>query len=116
MGAKPSEVDASRPAHEGLIMKPMHIFITGVSGYIGGSVAEKLLAAGHRVSGLVRSADKAALLTARGVEPVIGTFADRGVLVDAARRADAVIDAADADNLYVVDALLAGLEGSGKCL
>ena len=29
----------------------MKIFITGASGYIGGSVAEALMAAGHRVSG-----------------------------------------------------------------
>ncbi|MCK6449246.1 MAG: NAD-dependent epimerase/dehydratase family protein [Alphaproteobacteria bacterium] len=37
----------------------MHVFVTGASGSIGGTVAHKLLAAGHRVSGLVRAADKA---------------------------------------------------------
>ena len=35
----------------------MKIFITGASGYIGGSVAAALMAAGHRVSGLARSDD-----------------------------------------------------------
>ena len=43
----------------------MEIFITGSSGYIGGSVAMELIARGHRVRGLVRSAGtaKAAGLT-----------------------------------------------------
>ena len=35
----------------------MKVFITGASGYIGGSVAAALMAAGHRVSGLARSDD-----------------------------------------------------------
>jgi uncharacterized protein YbjT (DUF2867 family) len=33
----------------------MHIFLTGASGNIGGSVAAALLAAGHPVSGLART-------------------------------------------------------------
>ena len=33
----------------------MHIFITGATGYIGGSVAAKLIASGHRVRGLTRT-------------------------------------------------------------
>ena len=33
----------------------MKIFVTGASGYIGGSVAARMMAAGHQVSGLVRS-------------------------------------------------------------
>ncbi len=52
----------------------MKIFVTGATGYIGGSIAEKLLAAGHEVTGLVRSDGKAPLLTARGIEPVAGTL------------------------------------------
>jgi nucleoside-diphosphate-sugar epimerase len=92
----------------------MHVFMTGVSGYIGGSVARKLLDAGHRVSGLVRGADKAGRLKALGIEPVIGSLDDRAVIIAAARRSDAVVDTADAEHLYVVDALLAALDGSGK--
>jgi nucleoside-diphosphate-sugar epimerase len=94
----------------------MKIFITGASGYIGGSVAAKLIAAGHQVSGLVRSPEKAAQLTARGIEPVLGALGDRTILGDAARRADAVLNTADSDHLYAIEALLAALEGSGKRL
>ncbi|WP_214609288.1 NAD-dependent epimerase/dehydratase family protein [Streptomyces malaysiensis] len=32
----------------------MHVFVTGASGYIGGTVAVRLLQAGHQVSGLTR--------------------------------------------------------------
>ena len=94
----------------------MHVFVTGVTGYIGGTVAKKLLDAGHRVSGLVRAADKAEKLKKLGIEPVLGGLDDRTTVVDAARRADAAVDTADAEHLYVVDALLAALEGSGKRL
>jgi nucleoside-diphosphate-sugar epimerase len=93
----------------------MRIFITGASGYVGGSVAARLVAEGHQVLGLVRSAEKGALLRARGVEPVLGTLNDRAILVEAARRSDAVINAADSDHPYVVEAILPALEGSGKC-
>ena len=50
----------------------MKVFVTGATGYIGGSVAERLIASGHQVVGLVRSAEKAPLLKDRGIEPVLG--------------------------------------------
>ena len=50
----------------------MKIFCTGASGYIGGSVAAHLVAAGHQVTGLVRSREKADAVRARGIEPLIG--------------------------------------------
>jgi nucleoside-diphosphate-sugar epimerase len=39
----------------------MRIFLTGANGFIGGAVAVALIAAGHRVRGLVRSTAKAEL-------------------------------------------------------
>ena len=45
----------------------MKVLVTGASGYIGGSVATALLAAGHRVVGLVRSGERAAEVRARGI-------------------------------------------------
>jgi nucleoside-diphosphate-sugar epimerase len=94
----------------------MNIFVTGAGGYIGGSVAIALLAAGHRVSGLARSTANAERLANSGIDPVLGTLDDADVLTRAARVADGVINTASADHVGAVRALLAGLEGSGKTL
>lgn len=58
--------------------------MTGATGYIGGSVAAKLLQGGHTVLGLVRTEDKAAQLKQRGIEPLIGTLADFKTIAQAA--------------------------------
>ena len=92
----------------------MKIFCTGASGYIGGSVAAHLVAAGHQVTGLVRSREKADAVRAYGIEPISGTLDDRQILAQAARAADIVINAASADHAGAVDALLGALAGSGK--
>jgi nucleoside-diphosphate-sugar epimerase len=92
----------------------MKIFCTGASGYIGGSVAAHLVAAGHQVTGLVRSQDKADAVRARGIEPLLGTLDDADVLSHAARAADVVVNAANADHRGAVVALLDALAGSGK--
>ena len=92
----------------------MKIFCTGTSGYIGGSVAAHLLAAGHQVTGLVRSQHKADAVRDRGIEPVRGTLEDAEVLAQAARAADIVVNAASADHRGAVVALLDALAGSGK--
>jgi NAD(P)-dependent dehydrogenase (short-subunit alcohol dehydrogenase family) len=36
----------------------MKVFVTGATGYIGGSIAERLVASGHDVAGLVRSQEQ----------------------------------------------------------
>jgi nucleoside-diphosphate-sugar epimerase len=92
----------------------MKIFCTGASGYIGGSVAAHLAAAGHRVTGLVRSAEKADAIRAFGIEPVMGMLDNAQILASAARAADVVINAASADHKGAVVALLDALAGSGK--
>ncbi|MTJ79462.1 MAG: NAD-dependent epimerase/dehydratase family protein [Telmatospirillum sp.] len=92
----------------------MRIFVTGASGYIGGSVAALLAGKGHEIRGLVRSPVKAGAVRAKGIVPVIGTLDDRDLLIAEARAADAVINAADSDHAGAVDALLAGLAGSAK--
>jgi uncharacterized protein YbjT (DUF2867 family) len=63
----------------------MKVFCTGASGYIGGSVAAHLIAAGHDVTGLVRSAGKAEAVRARGIQPLLGTLDDVEILARAAR-------------------------------
>lgn len=92
----------------------MNIFMTGATGYIGGTIARRLLDDGHRVRGLVRDAGKGDALASFGVEPVIGGLDDAAILAAEARRADAVINAASSDHRGAVEALLDGLAGSDK--
>lgn len=92
----------------------MKIFCTGASGYIGGSVAAHLAAAGHQVTGLVRSPEKAEAIRARGIAPLMSTLDDAATLAHAARAADVIVNAASADHGGAVDALLGALAGSGK--
>jgi nucleoside-diphosphate-sugar epimerase len=92
----------------------MKVFLTGASGYIGGSVAAALLSAGHDVAGLVRSTQRADQVRTQGIEPVLGTLGDTGLLAGMAHETDAVINAADSDNREVIEAILPALSGSGK--
>ena len=92
----------------------MKVFMTGASGYIGGSVADSLTKAGHSVAGLARTEEAATRLRAHGIEPVRGNLSSHGVVRNAARAADAVINCADAADPFVVAAIVEGLAGSGK--
>src|SRR3954454_19058735 len=94
----------------------MKVFITGATGYIGGSGATKLMERGDQVIGLARSAEAADALKRRGIDAVVGDLNAYTPVVEAARRADAVINAANSDNPFVAHALLDGLKGSGKAL
>ena len=94
----------------------MRVFITGASGYIGGSVARALVERGHQVMGLTRSAERAKGLDQLGIQPVVGELKHWDTLVTQARASDAVINAADADDAYAASALLTALRGSGKTL
>lgn len=94
----------------------MKVFLTGATGYIGGSVATKLLERGDTVLGLARTEEAAAALKKREIEPVAGDINAYTPFVEVARRVDAVINAANSDNAFVAHALLDGLKGSGKTL
>lgn len=94
----------------------MNIFLTGANGFVGGSVAHRLIAEGHSVRGLVRDPGKAEQLKSRGIEPVVGSLDDHDVLVTEARNADAVIDAANSDHAGAVESFIEALKGSGKLL
>ena len=50
----------------------MKIFLTGASGYIGGSLAFALLSKGHEVRALTRSKKSAHEMEALGMVPVLG--------------------------------------------
>ncbi len=90
------------------------VFITGATGFIGGTVAQKLIDAGMQVRGLARSQASADLLSRMGIEPVLGDLDDYAVLVKEAGRADGVINAANSDHAASVQALIQGLIGSEK--
>ena len=101
-------------------------FITGATGYIGGTVAQSLLAAGHEVVGLARSDQAAERLEADEIEVHRGDLKDLGSLKSGAEAAEGVIhagfsvddwsklDAAFAQERVAVEAMLSILEGTGK--
>jgi len=90
------------------------VFITGATGYIGGSVASVLLKKGYSVSALVRKQTDADKLSALGINPVPGTIHDMAVIRQAAADHDAIIHTADADDVYSVITFLDALKGTGK--
>jgi nucleoside-diphosphate-sugar epimerase len=92
----------------------MRIFVTGANGFIGGAVAAALIADGHAVRGLVRTKAKADAVAVHGVGAVVGSLDDAELLQTEARAADAVVNAASSDHRGAVEALIAGLAGSGK--
>jgi nucleoside-diphosphate-sugar epimerase len=92
----------------------MNVFVTGAAGFIGGSIATGLVQAGHKVTGLVRSAEQADEIKALGMHAVIGTLDDSQLLAQQARAVDAVINAASSDHRGAVEALLDALRGSTK--
>ncbi|RFU48084.1 NAD-dependent epimerase/dehydratase family protein [Paraburkholderia sp. DHOC27] len=94
----------------------MNIFLTGASGFIGGSIAAGFVRAGHHVRGLIRNPAQAAELKRLGIEPVIGTLDDHALLIREAQAADGVVNAASSDDRGAVEALIEGLAGSGKPL
>ena len=94
----------------------MKVFVTGAAGYIGGSVARALVEGGATVRGLARNDASDQALEALGVTPVQADLAQWSVLIEEARNADAVVNAADADHAFAAGALLAALEGTGKRL
>ncbi|SDY96821.1 Nucleoside-diphosphate-sugar epimerase [Amycolatopsis xylanica] len=72
----------------------MKVFVTGGTGAIGGHVIPTLIAAGHEVSALARSPEKAAVLTGQGAKPVSVSIFDTKALTKAFAGHDAVVNLA----------------------
>ncbi|PPQ79216.1 hypothetical protein CVT25_002822 [Psilocybe cyanescens] len=94
------------------------------SGYIGGSVLDRLLkhpdASSFKITALVRSVEKGDKLKNLGVNIAIGTYdaEDLSFLTDAVSQADVVFSVANSDHPLAAQAILKGLkikhEKSGK--
>ena len=72
----------------------MKVFLLGGTGAIGRHALPALLDAGHDVSALVRTAQKAEAVAARGARPVTVSMFDRPALTEALRGHDAVVNLA----------------------
>ncbi|KAJ3511866.1 hypothetical protein NMY22_g15510 [Coprinellus aureogranulatus] len=91
-----------------------HIFLTGATGYIGGSVLTRLLSHPRsetfRITVLVRAPEKATQFRKMGIQAVVGTYEDLDLLKQHASKSDIVIQCSDADGLKAAKAILAGLK------
>ncbi|MFZ0906576.1 MAG: SDR family oxidoreductase [Mycobacterium sp.] len=99
----------------------MHVFVTGATGHIGSAVITELLATGHQVTGLARSDEGAAALTAKGVTVHRGDLADIEGLRNAAAASDGVIHLAyrhdfDSDFVGAAETDLRVVEAMGEVL
>lgn len=99
----------------------MEVFLTGATGYIGTSVAEALQKAGHKVTGLARTPEKAKQIEARGVRACPGDLLKPETVAAPAGAAEGVIHTANTNDANsaqadaaAVRAILESLEGSGK--
>jgi nucleoside-diphosphate-sugar epimerase len=74
----------------------MKVFIAGGTGAIGRHAVPALIAAGHTVTALVRSAEKAASVSGQGADPVRVSIFDRVALTEAMTGHAAVVNLASA--------------------
>ncbi len=72
----------------------MRVLITGITGFIGGHLAQRLLAEGVAVSGLARTPADAAWLAAQGAQIISGDLLERASLNSAVNGCDAVLHVA----------------------
>lgn len=87
-----------------------HVLFLGATGYIGASVFNAFINAHPSLdcTVLVRTPSHASHI--RSVNTVIGTLEDRELLTDLASRADVVVNAARADDLEMIEAVISGLK------
>lgn len=74
--------------------KKMKVFVAGGTGAIGGHAVPALIGAGHNVTALARTPEKAALLRELGVTPISVSIYDRAALKEAFMNHQAVVNLA----------------------
>jgi nucleoside-diphosphate-sugar epimerase len=95
----------------------MRTLIIGATGFAGFAVAQRLLTAGHEVSGLARSEIAAKKLSAAGVRAVSGDVLNAAAVAPLLRQFDCIVFTPRIDlqiEAAVVPVLLEAIEGTGK--
>lgn len=98
----------------------MKVFLTGATGYVGGAIAEALLAAGHKVVGLARTIEAEQKLKDAGITPALGDLHKPEAIGEWVASADGVIHAGTTNDGRIdteaVRAMLGVLKGTHKPL
>ncbi|KAG0228626.1 hypothetical protein BGW41_003367 [Actinomortierella wolfii] len=99
-------------------MTKLNVFITGQTGFIGGTAIDHLLKDPYAKENfvyrsLVRTEDKAKLIQALGITPVLGSLDDANLLTEEVAKADLILHFADADHLPAIHAIAKGLHQQG---
>jgi nucleoside-diphosphate-sugar epimerase len=69
----------------------MRVFVAGAAGFIGRAACRALAAAGHEVTGLARSAEKAAVLEREGARAILGSLDEPESFLGKAGSSEAVV-------------------------
>jgi len=92
---------------------PIKLFLTGATGYIGGSFLTKLLQSAdkdkYEITVLIRSEAAAPKFKELGIKTLVGSIENSELLTQAALDADVVVNYVDCNNLPAVQALVKGL-------
>jgi uncharacterized protein YbjT (DUF2867 family) len=100
-------------------MSGRHVFFTGATGYIGGTVLQDILASStppKSITALTRNEKKAELLksiklpSGTTLTPLIGELDDSDKITEAVSEADIVIHTAHADHVPAIKAIIAGMK------
>jgi nucleoside-diphosphate-sugar epimerase len=79
-------------------MRAMKVLLTGGTGFVGASVLQALLTAGHEVTAVVRSEESAKIVNDAGATPALGDASDSLWLAEQLNTVDAAIHAAAPDD------------------
>ncbi|MED9750960.1 NAD-dependent epimerase/dehydratase family protein [Escherichia coli] len=89
------------------------IFITGGTGYIGGSILHLMVSRDYtdrfEIAALVRRADDVSRLQNMGIIPVYGSLDDSDLLTEEAQKADIIFNTANCDHQASAAAIVEGL-------